>query len=171
MTSQNFQHVQHRQFQPKQRGIALVVGLIFMLVLTIVGLTAVRFSTQQGRMAVNMQFLTATFQGAETAIRGVVCEVRAQASCPPVDGTNVLVAALGPGNPPQTRNYDAAVGEGFTSRATVAFNDVGPAPGFSLGVGSGAIVAYRFRITATSTHTNTSSQADHLQGIQRIGPK
>jgi Tfp pilus assembly protein PilX len=147
---------------------ALFVGLIFMLVLTIIGLTAVRFSTQQSRMAQSMQMLTGTFQAAEAGIRGIVCEMRALVSCPPTGGVNILVDAIDVATPDPERTFN--VGTGFTSSATVTYNGQGPAPGFSMGVGEGAMVAYRFGISATSTHDASGSQAAHLQGVQRVGP-
>jgi len=152
----------------RQRGMALFVGLIFMLVLTIIGLTAVRFSTQQSRMAQSIQMLSTTFQAAEAAIRGVVCEMRAQAACPPVGGVNILVDAIDINTPDPERSFN--VGTDMDSEATINYNGQGPAPGFSMGVGEGSMVAYRFAITASSAHDASGTQATHLQGVQRIGP-
>lgn len=52
----------------RQRGFALVVGLIFLLVLTILGVTALRTTTLEERMAGNLQKRTLAFQDAESAI-------------------------------------------------------------------------------------------------------
>ncbi len=153
-----------------QRGAALAVGLFFLLILTIVGLTAVRMTTQQGRMAANYQFQSTTFQGAESAIRGVVAEVRGEIAAPAVATTNLLVESIStpPGNTAPTRSFN--VGNETNGTAAVTYRGQGPAPGYSLGAGAGSIVAHRFEINGQSVMTNTNSQAEHLQGIERIGP-
>lgn len=52
----------------RQDGIVLVVGLVFLLVLTIIGVTSLRTTTLEQRMAGNMQQRTVAFQDAETRI-------------------------------------------------------------------------------------------------------
>lgn len=52
----------------RQRGIVLVVGLVFLLVLTILGVTALRTTTLEERMAGNLMSKTMAFQDAEAAI-------------------------------------------------------------------------------------------------------
>lgn len=154
----------------QQRGAALAVGLFFLLILTIVGLTAVRMTTQQGRMAASYQFQNTTFQGAESALRGVVAEVRGEIAPPAAATINLLVEAIStpPGDAVPTRSF--GVGNEISGDAAVTYRGQGPAPGYSLGAGAGSIVAHRFEINGQSTMTNTSAQAEHLQGIERIGP-
>lgn len=52
-----------------QRGSALIMGLIMLLVITMIGLTAMQTTTQQERMAGNMRDRNIAFQAAETALR------------------------------------------------------------------------------------------------------
>ena len=52
----------------RQQGIALFVSLMFMVILTIIGVASVRTSTLDLRLAQNFQFRTIAFQFAETAI-------------------------------------------------------------------------------------------------------
>lgn len=52
----------------RQKGIVLVVGLVFLLVLTIIGVTSLRTTTLEQRMAGNMQQRTLAFQDAEARI-------------------------------------------------------------------------------------------------------
>ncbi len=151
-----------------QRGAALAVGLFMLLMLTIIGLTAVRSTTQQGRMASNFQFQNSAFQAAEGAIRGLVAEMRGELPQPAGVTVNVLVDAIDPSTANPTRSY--TLGTNITSQATVQYIGQAPAPGYSMGVGKGAIVAHRFAITATGAQTNTSAQAQHQQGVQRVGP-
>jgi len=52
-----------------QRGASLIVALIFLLVLTAAGITAVRFATLEERMASNTQFRAMAQQLAQSEIR------------------------------------------------------------------------------------------------------
>jgi type IV pilus assembly protein PilX len=52
----------------RQRGIALVVALVFLLVLTILGVTAVNSSIMQGLMSTSYQQQTVTLSGAENLL-------------------------------------------------------------------------------------------------------
>jgi len=58
-------------FDQRQRGIALVVALIFLLMLTILGVSAMNTSALEGRMAGNTQENNRAFQGAESALEKV----------------------------------------------------------------------------------------------------
>ena len=59
-----------RQSSPQtQRGAVLIVALIFLVVLTVAGITAMRFSTMEERMASNVQFRNQTFQIAQSELR------------------------------------------------------------------------------------------------------
>lgn len=53
----------------RQRGASLIVALIFLLVLTVAGLTAVRFATLEERMASNTQFRSMAHQLAQSEMR------------------------------------------------------------------------------------------------------
>jgi Tfp pilus assembly protein PilX len=56
--------------QPRtQKGATLIVALVFLLVLTIAGVTAMRFSTFEERMASNTQFRNQVFQQAQNELR------------------------------------------------------------------------------------------------------
>lgn len=160
-------------FSKRQQGFALFVGLVFMLLLTIIGLTAVRFSTQQGRMALSFQSQIAVFQGAEGAIRSLMCEIRTPATCPHPSGqVDPLITATNAAldTPVAPRTYTLASDTGLTSSTTIAYNGQGPVPGYSLGVDQSSIAAHNFTIDATSTHSSTAATAGHLQGVQRVGP-
>lgn len=52
-----------------QQGATLIVALVFLLVLTVAGVTAMRFSTFEERMASNTQFRNQVFQQAQSEIR------------------------------------------------------------------------------------------------------
>ena len=54
----------------QQRGTALILSLVFLLLLTILGVTAVSTSTLQEKMAGNMKDQNVAFQATETGLRG-----------------------------------------------------------------------------------------------------
>lgn len=53
----------------EQRGAVLVVGLIFLVVLTIIGVTAMQVTTMEERMAANARDRSKAFQAAEAGLR------------------------------------------------------------------------------------------------------
>lgn len=61
----------------RQRGIVLVVGLVFLLVLTILGVTSLRSTALEQRLAGNLQQRTVAFQDAESRIVRLIGELNA----------------------------------------------------------------------------------------------
>lgn len=53
----------------RQRGMALIVALIFLLLLTLIGLNSMQNSTLQEKMSSSVQFRNQSFQLAESALR------------------------------------------------------------------------------------------------------
>lgn len=61
--------------QPKkQQGATLIVALIFLLVMTAAGVTAMRFATLEERMTSNTQFSNQMFQQAQSELRAHLLE-------------------------------------------------------------------------------------------------
>ncbi len=54
----------------KQTGSALIISLVILIVMTVIGLTAMSSSTLQERMAGNSRDMTLSFQSTEAALRG-----------------------------------------------------------------------------------------------------
>lgn len=61
----------------KQKGVALFVSLIMLLVLTIIGLSAAQRSNIQEKMAANTHMQNMAFNAAESAIGGFLAEANA----------------------------------------------------------------------------------------------
>ncbi len=55
----------------QQQGVALAVSLIFLVLITIIGVTSIRSTTMNELMAANSQQKSTTFQIAESVIEGV----------------------------------------------------------------------------------------------------
>lgn len=161
-----------------QSGATLMVALMMLLVLTLIGLAAVRGTTQQIRTAANTQFQAQAFQTADSIIRKVVAEVRGQVAAPTYApaGSNLLIDSIStpqlrcnpnPASAPTECPEDATTG--LTGGATVSYVGQYASPGSSLGVGSGGLVAHRFRINAMG-RTGSGATSIQEQGMERIGP-
>src|SRR5262245_4650753 len=66
----------------RQRGTILVTSLLLLLVLTIIGVTAMQMSRMQERMAGNTRDLNLAFQGAEAGLRNGESLIRFQTARP-----------------------------------------------------------------------------------------
>lgn len=73
-----------------QRGAALVVALIILLILTILGVTAMQTTTMEEKMAGNARDRDLAFQAAEAALRDGEAFVEGQATTAAFNGTNGL---------------------------------------------------------------------------------
>ena len=69
-------HPHNRTMIRMQRGAALIVSLLILLVLTLLGVTAMTTSTQQEKMATNSREYNMAFQAAESALRDGESEVQ-----------------------------------------------------------------------------------------------
>ncbi len=63
-----------------QQGVALIVALLILLIVSMMGVTAMKSGLFNERMALNTQAEEMTFQAAETAINGVIAEARKPSS-------------------------------------------------------------------------------------------
>ena len=68
--------------QQRQSGAALITGLIFLVVLTMIGITAARMSTLEERMSGNMRDRSIAMQAAEMALRDAERDIHAQGTGP-----------------------------------------------------------------------------------------
>ena len=68
-----------------ERGAALIISLVFMLILTIIGAASMQSATLQERMAGNARNLEQAFQAAEAALREAEIEL-AKVSVGPFNG-------------------------------------------------------------------------------------
>ena len=73
-----------------QQGAALVVSLVLLLVVTVLGVTSMRTTTLQERMAGNLRDNNLAFQAAEAALRDGE-QMLQQATLPAFDGTDGLL--------------------------------------------------------------------------------
>lgn len=67
-----------------QRGMALLVSLVFLLLLTLIGLSSMQNATLQEKMAASVTLRNQSFQGAESALRVGESAVQLEAYSRPV---------------------------------------------------------------------------------------
>lgn len=149
----------HRRFHRpgRERGAALAVGLILLLVLTILAIASLSTSTLDVRMAANAMYTTNSFEVAE---RGI--DIAIQNTVPNTTTPTVTVPVT-----------VAAGTNGDTYTYTVRFNPANgvtavPSGGFSLGSGVG-FNAFHFDVTATGTSAS-SSTTTATQSYYVVGP-
>lgn len=87
----------------RQTGAALIVSLIMLLLLTVVGISSVRMTSLQERMAGNLQFRTKAFEWAEEAARFGEAEAQAFGDGASFNNTNGLFNSPGTNGEPRWR--------------------------------------------------------------------
>lgn len=150
----------HQSFAHRQRGAALVVGLILLVVVTVLAISGMNTATTELAMARNAQNSENAFQAAETGVE------RSLARGSWDTASDVTVGPI-------------AVGSQGTVTAVITFEGDTPAlsgdRAFSIGAGmreyhfSAAAQAVSTRIAGGSTERDAS--AAHTQGFYIIGPE
>ncbi len=137
----------------RQRGGALVVGLVLLAVLTVLGVAGMKSSTLELAMAGNKQFSEDAFQAAETGID------RALRAASFNTGTVDIVpqAIVSP-----EVNSTVATRTEFFRKTRV------PQGGFSLG--ENGFEAYHFEVTSTGTAARNATST-HRQRFYVVGPE
>lgn len=147
------------QSASRQRGAALVVGLVLLVIVTVLAISGMNTATTELAMARNDQNYENAFQAAETGLEQALAQGR-------FDTLNVVQL------PPNVVGND-------TVQAEIRFEDstLVPDRAFSLGVGSG-IAAYHFNATAVAESrrdpnnvTDRDASATHTQAFYVVGPE
>ncbi len=148
----------------RQRGIALYIALIMLLLLSLLGLAAVQVSTMQERMAGNFNTLNLSFQNAEAQIRSSEFNLKSQ-----VDGTGAFLAPLG-GNACSNQEVDIWAGTlAATQAAAACITEVANAPSDSLVQGQDALnlefPSFRLYASAADRGVTNSSTVTVLETV------
>lgn len=137
----------------RQRGAALVIGLILLLVLTILAVSGVFTSTLELRMVGNQQQQERAFQAAEVAVEEAMASPQLSTAAPQVQAPVAV-----PGAPDDRYQYTLR----FVGETTIPPGTLG----YSIGSG---FTAYNFEIEATGT-AGDGGLSEHVQGFYIIGP-
>lgn len=139
--------------QAKQRGAALVVGLILLLILTVLAVSGMNSASTELIMAGNEQYRHNAFHAAETGIEQALTDL----ATVPQSGTPIVV--------PATAVPGSATDE-YTTSSRYLGDDLN-VPGFS----AGKFVGFHYEIASTGTSARNAS-TQHVQGafvIQNAG--
>ena len=139
-------HTQLRQKPRQQRGAALIIGLLLLLVMTVFAVSGMTGATLEMTLAGNTQFAENAFQAAESAIEAEVL--------------------LGPSSPAAPRQNNFQFGPGTGAATTVTFDATRLAPpGYSLT----EYQADHFIIDAAGT-AGRNAAANNEQGFYVVVP-
>jgi type IV pilus assembly protein PilX len=142
----------------RQRGAALIVGLLLLVVITILAVSGMNTATTELAMARNDQTYENVFQSAETGLEAALAQGNWNTAA------NVVVT-------PTVGTYDVV-------SATIQFEDTTLVPdqAFSLGAGSG-IAAFHFQAISSAEYrfnpgnvTDRDATAVHTQAFYVVGP-
>lgn len=136
-----------------QRGMVLVVGLLMLLVITILGVSALSNATLEQRMAANSQNAGITFQTAESAITRSLA-----------DG-DLLDKAMMTLSPIDTSYSEFGAALTVSSRVSTSGTQVLP-----VGSSIGNVGAYAFDVTGAARMPSTGADSEHLQRIRKLAP-
>ena len=140
-----------RTSHTRQRGAALVIGLILLLVLTLLAVTGMNTASTELIMAGNEQYRQNAFQASETGIENALSTLPTV----PQSATPTVVP-----NTPTTGTANTQ----YTTSTLYEGDDFNP-PGFSAG---GRYVALHYEITSTGSTTVRNASAVHRQGAYVI---
>lgn len=143
-----------------QRGAALVVGLLLLLILTVLGITGLVMATMELQMAGNQQFQERAFQAAEAGIEQAM-------RSPSLNTTYTIAAPL---------NGTASVSAGTSGQTDTATTKlyfdaeagITPVPGGGYSLGTG-LQAYHFVVESNGTSARGAVDA-HTQSFYVLGP-
>ena len=148
-----------------QRGVSLVISLVLLTMMTALGVTALRTTSLDERMAGNLQQETKSFQGAEIGIRTLW------------DGVEGITTAHEEGSDTTTAY--------ICTDSTITCNDAAPVrakvkivtDSWYVGEGQSAPSGYSLERGFASHHFNMKSTASHAgketsinSGFYRVGP-
>ncbi|MEJ2273178.1 MAG: PilX N-terminal domain-containing pilus assembly protein [Woeseiaceae bacterium] len=145
-------------YQGRQRGAALVVGLLLLVVVTVLAISGMTTATTELAMARNDQAYEDAFQLAERGLESALAQ----------GGFNTA------GMAPLTQNVTPT--KAYTATIQYQMATLVPDAAFSLGVGSG-ISAYHFLATSQAefrrvagSETDRDAEAVHTQAFYIVGP-
>ncbi len=144
-----------------QRGAAMVVGLLLLMVLTVFAVSSMGFAAMDLAISGNTQYQNRAFQAADSLLQAELLRVDI-----------VPLSAPGP-LPDLAANVNRVFldngGQNIaTASATTSYEATAALSGWQIG-GGGGFIAHHFRIEAQATSTRGAS-ATHAQGYYLIGP-
>lgn len=146
----------------QQRGAALIVSLIVLLVLTLIGVAGMNTSVMQERMAVNSQNSNRAFQAAESTLSALTNQLYK-------DDLTLLQDAMKNEVSQEVAVTDLDAPNGITSAYQARFlGEIIITSGSSMNAdeSSSQLKGYRFELIGESEMANTGAKARVFKGIE-----
>lgn len=157
-----------RALPRRQSGLALVIGLIFLLTLAILSVYAMQRTQLEERMTGNTQDVNLAFQGAEAALRAGESYLASTSSLPSFNGSNGLYQPtdLSSGAQPLWKTIDWT-----SSTATVAYSGMSGAPDSASRVAARYFIeqAQNVKGPGESLGADTPAEADNFYRVTARG--
>ena len=157
----------------KQKGAVMLIAIIFLLVITIVGISAVNSSGVKTQIAGNSMFTMLVYHGAESAISKSASDEDLRNLRDAIDPTKTAPFPVASADLP---SEELASGGTLTSSSAISYlGKSGSCPetsglAASTGVGEAGFDCYFFQIDATSRIISTNARDQHVKGVAIFSP-
>lgn len=147
-----------RALAAPERGAALFVAMVMLFVLSILGVSAMRGSTMEQRMADNAVQTSTVFQAAESATERALNDSRNLGEAFDLNGERLAL------------EVDLELVEGFEARAALSYIGDGVAFGYSFGEGSNNFQSLRYDADGEARIDAVRAYSSVTQGAYRVVP-
>ncbi len=165
-----------------QQGVVLIVSLLILLVLSIIGVSAISNTSMQERMSNNFQQSMVAFQANESTIIKTIMDgdkshhsysetINSTTGLSPDPLKNATNAPVFSTTTTVTYNadpYNHLNGVALTTTETVSYHDkTSDCPS---GSSMGSVFCHNFELKARTTIAANNAGPTHVQGVVRLGP-
>jgi hypothetical protein len=145
-----------RYHRNSERGATLFVALVLLVLISLLGVGALKNASVEEQMSANLYQKNIAFQASESAVEATL-------------GNDTLISqTLSANGTPVSQNVPTTV-PGVNASVTYSYVGDGPASGFSIGNGSGFSAAH-LMITATGSVPAINASTTTVHGVYRVSP-
>lgn len=141
-----------RSLRKEQQGATLFVALIILVVVSLIGVTAMKKASVEEQMSSNLYQKNLTFQASESAVESTI------------NNTTLIAQAMNATAPVQ----QAVAVPVPNTTATVSYSSAGSGP--AIGSSANLFKALRLMITATGEITAMNAKTVTVHGVVRLAP-
>lgn len=151
----------------RQQGAVLLWGLVILITLTVVGITAARIGITDTRIAGNQMFGMMTYQGAESALERVTGLFQIEQTAASADGIQSWDFSDEVNNGAGTLNSTGTITMGESMMCTA---QNGYAMTVEMNPDAGGLSCRLFRVDSRANLSGTGARSEHAQGIMKYVP-
>lgn len=153
-------------WRSNQRGVTLIVALIFLAILMLLGVTVAQTSSLEERMAGNTRDRDMAFQAAEAALKDAEADL-AGFLANAFNGSTPGLIAFDAATSNNATYWDAYDWEDASQAASTDFTGVAEQPRYVIEKLPDSVTTKRFRITVRGIGTNTNTVVILQAGYER----